>query len=216
MKPILLFLLTLTFALTLYGQGVIALGKGQPTMLSKAEWYLDTLNRISYHFEENNWKLKDQHDSLVIVAFENLLLLKFAKHCPILQSSCNCLILTNSGRRLKAGRSFQIRDSLVSLIPAHAFMRYYFHDSAFAGMNWFAGDETMIVDGLPAFCVTSYDVVREIQYGPQVHGWGMLGTNGKWLIEPKFDQPFRFQNGFAEVLYYGQKRKINEKGEFVE
>jgi hypothetical protein len=46
--------------------------------------------------------------------------------------------------------------------------------------------------------------------------WGMLGTNAKWLIEPKFDQPFRFQDGFAEVLYYGEKRKINEKGEFVE
>jgi hypothetical protein len=41
-------------------------------------------------------------------------------------------------------------------------------------------------------------------------------SNGQWLIEPKFDQPFRFQNGFAEVIYYGQRRKINEKGEFVE
>jgi hypothetical protein len=50
----------------------------------------------------------------------------------------------------------------------------------------------------------------------QLRNWGMLGVNGHWLIEPKFDQPFRFQNGFAEVIYYGQRRKINEKGEFVE
>ena len=50
----------------------------------------------------------------------------------------------------------------------------------------------------------------------QLRNWGMLGVNGQWLIEPKFDQPFRFQDGFAEVLYYGEKRKINEKGEFVE
>lgn len=46
--------------------------------------------------------------------------------------------------------------------------------------------------------------------------WGMIGLNGKWLIEPKFDEPFHFENGIADVRYYGQKRKINEKGEFVE
>ncbi len=46
--------------------------------------------------------------------------------------------------------------------------------------------------------------------------WGMLSTDGEWLIEPKFDAPFSFQNGFAAVLYYGEQRKINEKGAFVE
>jgi hypothetical protein len=46
--------------------------------------------------------------------------------------------------------------------------------------------------------------------------WGMLGQDGHWKIEPKFDAPFHFQNGTAEVIYYGQRRKINEKGDFVE
>jgi hypothetical protein len=46
--------------------------------------------------------------------------------------------------------------------------------------------------------------------------WGMLGTNGKWLIAPMFDTPFRFQDGTAKVVHYGQKRRINETGEFVE
>jgi hypothetical protein len=49
-----------------------------------------------------------------------------------------------------------------------------------------------------------------------LRNWGMLGVNAQWLIEPKYDAPFHFKNGIAEVLYYGQKRKINEKGEFVE
>ncbi|MBK9452327.1 MAG: hypothetical protein IPN95_23480 [Bacteroidetes bacterium] len=51
----------------------------------------------------------------------------------------------------------------------------------------------------------------------------MPNTNTKWFIEPKFDAPFHFENGTADVLYYGQRRKINEnlqiseaKGEFVE
>ena len=46
--------------------------------------------------------------------------------------------------------------------------------------------------------------------------WGMLSTDGEWLIEPIYDAPFVFQDGIAEVIYYGEKRKINEQGEFVE
>ncbi len=46
--------------------------------------------------------------------------------------------------------------------------------------------------------------------------WGMIDEVGHWVIPPKFDAPFHFENGIAEVIYYGQKRKINEKGEFVE
>jgi hypothetical protein len=60
-------------------------------------------------------------------------------------------------------------------------------------------------------------------WGPWSGQWSIvtaalviIGNRGYWLIEPKFDAPFHFENGIAEVLYYGQKRKINEKGEFVE
>ncbi len=59
-------------------------------------------------------------------------------------------------------------------------------------------------------------------WGPRSAAY-MPNTNTKWLIEPKFDAPFHFENGTADVLYYGQRRKINEnlqiseaKGEFVE
>jgi hypothetical protein len=43
----------------------------------------------------------------------------------------------------------------------------------------------------------------------------IIDNHGQWLIEPKFDSPFHFQSGLAEVIHYGQKRKINEKGEFI-
>jgi hypothetical protein len=58
--------------------------------------------------------------------------------------------------------------------------------------------------------------LSELKDCRQLVNWGILGGNGQWLIEPKYDARFHFQNGIAEVLYYGQKRKINEKGEFVE
>jgi hypothetical protein len=66
-------------------------------------------------------------------------------------------------------------------------------------------------DVLPQFVPSTEDFLMK-----RLRNWGMLAADGKWVIEPRFDGPFRFQNGFAAVLYYGQKRKINEKGEFVE
>lgn len=69
--------------------------------------------------------------------------------------------------------------------------------------------------GKLAFCVVAA-VLNENAYPcEEMTAWGMMGLDGHWLIEPKFDAPFYFQDGFAEVIYYGEKRRINLKGEFV-
>jgi hypothetical protein len=52
------------------------------------------------------------------------------------------------------------------------------------------------------------------RWGP-CSGPCLLETNPKYIVYSKYDGPFHFQNGIAEVKYYGQKRKINEKGELV-
>jgi hypothetical protein len=49
-----------------------------------------------------------------------------------------------------------------------------------------------------------------------IHVWGFLGIDGDWIVAPIYDAPFQFRNGFAEVQYYGQKRKVNAFGEVVE
>ncbi len=68
----------------------------------------------------------------------------------------------------------------------------------------------------PAFCIArSLSAIAPVDCNG-LRCWGMMDVNGNWRVEPKFDGPFHFENGIAEVLYYGQKRKINEKGEFVE
>jgi hypothetical protein len=56
----------------------------------------------------------------------------------------------------------------------------------------------------------------EFQHSDKFTNWGVLGTNGQWLIPPQYDEPIHFKNGVADVVYYGQKRKINEKGEFIQ
>ncbi len=78
------------------------------------------------------------------------------------------------------------------------------------------GLSTAQIQGQWSICLPLWRDAGRIMKSSDIHCWGMINKAGQWLIEPKFDGPFSFQNGFAEVLYYGQKRKINEKGEFVE
>jgi hypothetical protein len=74
------------------------------------------------------------------------------------------------------------------------------------------------VHGKIGFCVPGvvYDSTGQMFPSDSLRTWGLLGSNGKWLIEPKYDFQFHFQDGFAEVWYYGVRQKINEKGEVVE
>ena len=70
--------------------------------------------------------------------------------------------------------------------------------------------------GQLAFCAAPAALNQSWFFCYEATAWGMWGLDGRWLIEPIYDRPFRFQNGIAEVIYYGQKRKINEEGNFVE
>lgn len=52
--------------------------------------------------------------------------------------------------------------------------------------------------------------------GSEIRNWGMMSADGTWVVAPKFDTAFKFKKGFADVLYYGQRHKINERGVFIE
>jgi WG containing repeat len=72
------------------------------------------------------------------------------------------------------------------------------------------------IDGKLYYCLPKGTDRVDLLDCDEIHGWGLLGTDGNWFIEPIFDGAFTFKNGIAEVKYYGQKRKINTQGEFVE
>jgi hypothetical protein len=80
------------------------------------------------------------------------------------------------------------------------------------------GDEVVpdTVQGMLAFCAPHKDKYEGSHwYCKELRSWGIIDVNSNWLIEPKFDKFFYFNNGIAEVLYQGKKRRINEKGKFV-
>lgn len=75
---------------------------------------------------------------------------------------------------------------------------------------------TDTIDGKLYYCLPKFALAFEDPLEcKDIHAWGLLGTNGDWLIEPIYDGPFNFEGGIAVVSYYGQRRKINLKGEFV-
>ncbi|MBK9453250.1 MAG: hypothetical protein IPN95_28430 [Bacteroidetes bacterium] len=60
-------------------------------------------------------------------------------------------------------------------------------------------------------------------WGPRSGEWSIvtvamviIDNHDHWLIPPNYDASFKFKDGTADVIYYGQKRRINEKGEFAE
>lgn len=70
--------------------------------------------------------------------------------------------------------------------------------------------------GQSALCVARKPLEMQTTLCGTLHSWGMIDRNGNWLIAPQYDRPFRFVNGAALVERYGQKFKIDEKGERVE
>lgn len=72
------------------------------------------------------------------------------------------------------------------------------------------------VDGKTAFCIL--DNLDRMPYWVDketARFWGLLGSNGQWIIPPMFDEPFTFKNGVATVVKYGVVFQINEQGEFL-
>lgn len=45
--------------------------------------------------------------------------------------------------------------------------------------------------------------------------YGVINSNGNWIIEPKFDSINNFYNGFADTYKNGKQGLINTKGELV-
>lgn len=71
------------------------------------------------------------------------------------------------------------------------------------------------VGGKLAFCVLLPQLDGYSAPCEDLKAWGMMGLDFNWIIEPKYDEPFNFHNGVAEVVLYGKRLKINEAGEQI-
>ena len=202
-----IFALVMLVSASLQAQIVIVEGNAKPTGTPQADYFFDTLAHRVWVKRNSNWM--QSFDSNVTRVVE-------CNGAVLLQTDHSLRLVSKSWRPLVSATAFECLDD-ITILHYEKTIQIIYVDSTFKARNWFQISPELqgkvMLGGKPAYCHTVFDFKGSFWFGEAVHGWGMFGTNGQWLIPPIFDAPFVFKNGVAEVYYYGQKFKINEQGE---
>ncbi len=210
--------LTLAFAVTialtraLWSQPIVVRGDHAPSIEADNVWFWDTLHHQIWHFQpvETRHLERGWHDytampvAQVRIAFGHVWVEDSAGH----------------------GYAQEDRGTIMSEYDRAIF----FGDSMI--VSWRGNNMSIDLGEIYGWCKNNPMIIDTIGGSPciamprmyqgpncncsSLHTWGLLDHEGHWRIAPQYDKPFHFQDGIAEVTYYGQKRKINEQGEFVE
>jgi hypothetical protein len=215
LKNLVFLLMLILAAAPLFAQLRIERGGAVPQEASGDVWWLDTLKREVFHHQTDGWKMvaNPNIDALFSCHGYVYAMRKYGggvefnpatrDPTPIPITSCICW------------------DSVVAVWYVTQAIVHDHHRKMITRMDGVSpfgqsAYPTQTVQGLSAICLPLTPRESGHLHISELRSWGMLGENGKWVIEPQFDAPFTFKNGFAEVLYYGQRRKINVSGEFVD
>jgi hypothetical protein len=213
------FLVTILFVLMVSpfwasGQRMFDTGSSPPKKAIENQWFLNKKSNSLLQFHFGEW-IERKNCIIDVKQCHGFLIAQYCSHYYV-----------GYALRMQGDEDFGIDryfcgDSIL-VIWGHGWSGIYnSHDSV---LTVSGGEDCQIsavqhqVQGMIAFCVSPpFKKTKGVYVNcKDLVAWGMIGENGKWLIPAIFDAPFEFQNGVAEVIYYGQKRKINEKGEFVE
>ncbi len=199
-------------------QAQLHLTKGTvlPENAKKGDWFWNSTDETIWHYSHDNWYIFRIGKCTKAEACHQFLFIE--------KEEGRAELLTVDGAQ--AGMSSPIKDGVhcfEGLFTIESLSDIRFCDSTGRILSQVSPSQCGrpsldTVRGAKGFCVPEY---VPLQYSgslscKELKNWGILGVDGKWLIAPIFDNRFEFDNGVAEVLSYGQKRKINEKGEFVE
>lgn len=198
-----------SMALTQLPLGLIK-GLVPPAEVRASHWFLDTLTPMAYHAKDGEWK-KVTSDSVIDVTL--------CKGWILLKTKSGASLWNSGGVIMPNVFNCICSDSMRFVLYPNGVICYDLQDQEILRTNCIDRDRWKIDTLLSTAAVcASIAHQRMPRWVPcqEIHEWGMYGGSGRWLIPPIFDGPFHFQNGMAEVLYYGQQRKINEKGAFVE
>ena len=203
-----------------WGQLLVLKGDRYPTVVDEGTWFLDTLQHTLSRFESGAWvKSNARIEYTEVFGCGPFLIMMGNFH----GDRWSMVVEPGAGADRREARIFG-----GSKIDCEPFLKNFvipyggkhpdrLHEATITMGMQFVCDQSFVPDtllGIPAFCMSAV--------GPGLGGcqsyrnWGMLRSNGLWLIEPEFGAPFHFKKHLAHVIYHGQKRLINEKGEFVD
>jgi hypothetical protein len=194
-------------------------------------WFYDPAKHRSAYFGTNNWESFTENAYEDIFMCQAFMILQYNYSTAQLRDPSSrptaqyCVRITTDSKRMTYCDHILCHDSIIAMIWDDGSAQLSANSSGIADDDRLltsvykydaAGVKRQIVQNQEAYCAPDY-IPKFNHLGEEnpYRNWGMLGTNGKWIVPPIFDAPFKFVNGLAEVLYYGQKHKINEKGEFI-
>lgn len=190
------------------GRSQVLQGSGEPSISLRGNWYLDTLNHQAYNLKSRGWS--HSYDKQVFKMTD-------CSGMVTLETDHQIRSVSYSGRSIGVWTGYDCGDGLNRMV--YNSLNFFYRDTTFLGRNWnFTGTEatrTQYLRGDTVYCATAFPSIIGWAINQNIRAWGLLDRHGNWIVEPKFDEPFFFKGGIADVVYYGEKRKINEKGEFV-
>ncbi len=207
---------TLFFALplTLHSQTIVAKGVGTPKKVPKGTyWYFDTAHHTAWGNSGIEW---------TELGIEGVTEMYPAGTMVVIHSKLGYSLLGPYGDYIWAAPDLRVTDSLVMVWDEDYTQIYLLTGRQLHPMDgfdvrcWPIAGEPETVQGIKAFCLPDFQASFDSVPCDSLHAFGMFGYNGHWLIAPQYEEAFQFQDGVAEVVYQGQRRKINEQGEFVE
>jgi hypothetical protein len=197
----------------LYGwmeaQSVLFREDALPSRPSQNQWYFNETTHSIWIYQDTSWRM---------LPFKNC---RSMEHC-------------NNHVIIKEGVTYTLTDMVGNVKASQAPLIYCLYHFVVLGaknrLDYLLNQEgdtlSAVVDnckiyqdtlaGRPAYCFPAYSPGLERFSCAQLRNWGMMDEEGEWRIEPKYDKPFSFTRGFADVFYKGIPRRINEKGEFVD
>lgn len=191
-------------------------GTALPKVAKANDWFYNSETKVIYQFRGGAWAKAREEACNEASTCGALLFLDLGKY--------KHLILDAKGEDWKAFSnsydSFTCEDKIT--IVDRSDWRYFIsaEGKILSQINTSECPETIVdeIRGQKAYCVPLYNTFNF--YGPggcdQVGDYGYLGTNGTWLIEPKFSQPFKFENGIANVKWHNRDFQIDDKGAWLE
>ncbi len=207
-------MLTFAFAFTSQAQVPIARGPGAPKKLPLGmHWYLNTAHHTVWHDLDLEW---------LDVGIEGVTELYSAGQIVIARSQLGYSLLSPFAEYIWAAPHLRVTDSTIMAwdsLYSHIYLltgRQLHPEHGFNVQCWPIDGAPETVQGIPAFCLPDFQAAHDSVDCDSLHAYGMFGYNGHWLIVPQYDGAFHFDNGIAEVNHLGQRRKINERGEFVD
>lgn len=189
-------------------------GEQFPSDARLGDYFLYSERASLYRWESKDWKRLDLPDGVIDAYLCGDILVA---ELPLRTS----IILPDLVRNYPAKVTVACWDSLAEFIIEDRFVLVDNRPGLAADARQLTPEvpiklySTFLLNGWQAWCAPSFNAGMAGIASKDYRNWGVIDAQSRWVIPPQYDRSFRFVEGQAKVIYYGERQVINERGERV-